>query len=476
MGSEHSLSAAKDVAAGPVVAPATEHGGVSSGALHAAAGVVLNRELAGTEAEPVRDEKVKVPDAPGRLRLEQAQARDVGQLQGQYGAAPRKYRTVLSAPTTPRERKFVEALPRVVRLINQALEQERSPVRVTEAEIAVNFLSEGGILDLRGLKEDDAPIHAVSVGADTLVDRYQSLRHLLPASLRERIESGKHTIEFTNEKREKVHTLGELSFDESIHANAAMFAQARAMLQVDLAGMNIAWVSLPPRTQFYWTTVYFNAGEVIGKKRIEKHGIGQAERPWAEGDDSVKYGGNPIYNATWRTATWDLVSGGSGRTTTGITPLPPVGIERKQFYADVDRAYEESCLPVARGEQPIMRARRWLDLVGAFSQLPPGDEHLAYYMRVTEKLRGLFGNVASLNEASAKPYTQELYAILKKPVPDWSGLSLGAIAAEIEKVTAAPEVQSPRFENSREIVAAVGRVLASRLGELSSTLAERGSR
>ncbi len=122
-----------------------------------------------------------MPDMDGRQKVKDDQAADVQTIQGEYGVAPRRYRSVLEVPTNKTEARFVAAVPLVAAFINAQLARSGSNVRLTEAEIATNFLAEGGIL-LTTQNTADGISGFSYAGIDTFVDRYNSLKHLLPTT------------------------------------------------------------------------------------------------------------------------------------------------------------------------------------------------------------------------------------------------------------------------------------------------------
>ena len=138
------------------------------------------------------------------------------------------------------------------------------------------------------------------------------------------VEAGDRNATNTNERGETVHSLTDLNIEEGMYANAGMFAWARAIVAADMANPdglrswcrkqgktpNAAITStnmadLPQWEQFYWTTVYFNAGPGTGKKFLCSEWLpyGRTAYRGAENNLSAKY------NASWRTATYRFLAG-----------------------------------------------------------------------------------------------------------------------------------------------------------------------
>ena len=193
----------------------------------AAASLVVDQIKTGGSkpAQNADDPDVTVQDPNYRPRKESEQKSDVERLKAKYGVSPRRYRAPLEAPVQVNEKRIAAAIPAATRFVNEQLAKSGSHARVTEAEVATNFLAEGGILLLleSGTSGDNQDGFQLG-GLDTLVDRYSALKNLLPASIRARIEAKDGVTEQPNEKGKTTHSLGNLSIEELAECNAAMFA------------------------------------------------------------------------------------------------------------------------------------------------------------------------------------------------------------------------------------------------------------
>jgi hypothetical protein len=85
-----------------------------------------------------------------------------------------------------------------------------------------------------------------------------------------------------------------------------MYAWAKDRAAHDLARHGVAMERLPAEEQFYWGTLYFNAGPERARRLMNEHGPGLARTPWPHGEDAA-YRMDARYNASWRTATYELI-------------------------------------------------------------------------------------------------------------------------------------------------------------------------
>jgi len=432
-------------------------------AAQAAASLLLQRELTaggattggGDHAGQPTEPTYEVPDFAARDQRLAAQAADVARIQPKYGASPRRYRGFLEVPTAKNEQRFAAAVPGITKAVNAKLAASGSVVRVTEAEFATNFLAEGGILLIKG---QDSGADNVSgfryAGIDTIVDRYNSLKHLLPADLCEMIESGRNITTETNERKQQVHSLDNLTLEQAMAGNAAMFASSRTILVKDLAAQGTKWTSLTPREQFYWTTVYYNCGEGMGRTLLAKHGVHHANDPWTQADDHTKFGGNPHFNASWRTATWELVSGGSTKIETGIKPVPMRKLTASAIVAEVGTAYQTSVIPVATGGAPVKGLSRMDEVLSTATQALGADEksqsQLARFSNSFAGFKFVLDNMTALDSPQYKAVIAPLFAANKRPVPKWSELGLTQIAALLDEMTQAAASQSPALSQAKD--------------------------
>ena len=125
--------------------------------------------------------------------------------------------------------------------------------------------------------------------------------------VRAAVESGTRTVTRVNERGQEVHTLRDLTLEEGLYANAGMYAWAKSIAAGDLADRGAAVEDLPAHGEYFWATVYFNAGPGTGRKLLDQHGARYFERKWTGPDDPGRYHRVAQYNALWRTASFEYM-------------------------------------------------------------------------------------------------------------------------------------------------------------------------
>lgn len=203
------------------------------------------------------------------------------------------------------EYTFLNALPEVTAFINQQAKANGAGFTVTEAELALNGIAEGIYYAL-----NDDLLSGLDgyefFGIDTLVDNQAAIMPYLHPSVVALLGTD-HVKASTNEKGQTVHTLTNLTLVQGLYANAAMFAYSKSQAAKDLAKAGHPMSSLPETGQFFWTTIYYNAGAGYGHSALVAHGYSFYKTPWTKADDATEYGGNAEYNALWRTASLALM-------------------------------------------------------------------------------------------------------------------------------------------------------------------------
>lgn len=226
-------------------------------------------------------------------------------LKAKYGVRPRRYVGLLNQ-SNEAEKRFVGMMPMVTAFLNDLASRHSTPFSMHEAELMVNFITEGGFFVLDGDQIDGIDGFG-SLGIDTLVDNYAALKPWLHQSIRDAIENGDRVVENINELGQKVKSLTDLTIEEGMWANAGMFAWSRATLAADLASRGTPLASLPQEGQFFWTTVYFNAGPGTGRKMLDKNGVRFFEKKWLKADDANQFSQSAQFNALWRTASFEYL-------------------------------------------------------------------------------------------------------------------------------------------------------------------------
>ena len=113
-----------------------------------------------------------------------------------------------------------------------------------------------------------------------------------------------------NERGQTVRSLSDLTLEEGMYANASMYVWSKSRFAKDMAGWGLSIADLPPEAQFFWSTVYFNAGPNQGRAHLVSWGVEEWQNPWEAEDNDNLYGTESRYNAHWRTATFESLSGG----------------------------------------------------------------------------------------------------------------------------------------------------------------------
>jgi hypothetical protein len=235
----------------------------------------------------------------------QGEGRRDSMLVEKYGTRPKRYASYISSRKNEAQGRFVRTLPKAY--AHASAIAKRYGFEVSKAEIATNILSEGAVLALQGNVYEGLDGFG-AFGVDTLVDRKKELWPFLDARTKKIVNEPWMVVEKMNEKGETVHSITMLSLEEGMYANASMYVWSKSRLARDLAARGMSIDDLPPEAQFFWSTVYFNAGPSQGKKHLESWGVDAWQEPWTAEDDAVTYGRDSRYNAHWRTATFESVS------------------------------------------------------------------------------------------------------------------------------------------------------------------------
>ena len=245
-------------------------------------------------------------EAPGDAGKADGQDPILIMLQARYGVRPRRYAGLFDS-SNEAETRFRTALPVATDLENRTSVQLGGSFDVDQAELATNFISEGGFFVL-----DDNQVSGIdgfgSLGIDTLVDNYPALEPWLATIVRTAVERGDRTQTSTNELGQEVHTLTDLTLEEGAFANAGMFAWAKAQAAADLAARGIDIDSLPRAGAFFWATIYFNAGPGTGRKILDRNGARYFEQKWTKDDDPGQFSTSAQFNALWRTASYEYLA------------------------------------------------------------------------------------------------------------------------------------------------------------------------
>jgi len=248
-----------------------------------------------------------------------------GELTRFHGQRPRKYNGLLNG-NVESEQCFAGAITAVTAYVNARLAARGFNERVDEYELATNFITEGGYFPLYGNRLTGIDGFG-ELGVDTLVSNYAALKPFLHEDVRRLVDGGNQTVELVNENGETVFTLEDMNIEEGLYANAGMYVYERANVASDMANpallqrwcrrkgktANAAIVAtdmatLPQWQQFFWTTVYYNAGAGRGRQFLCQHWL-----PWAsQSYDGADNNRAAKFNAAWRTSTYRYMAGTAG--------------------------------------------------------------------------------------------------------------------------------------------------------------------
>lgn len=225
------------------------------------------------------------------------------ELTRKWGVRPRMYRGFFNR-SNEAEGIMLDNLGDVLRDVEtRAANNGYDNLNLTEAALATNFITEGGYYPL-----DDNRTTGLSgfgaFGIDTIVDNQTALRSWLHTSVNDLIDDSSHHSGETNELGESVTSLDNMTLLEGLYANAGVFAWSCAQA-IDDAGDD--WDDLDEYGQFFWCTVYYNAGPGRGEDLMADEGLDWYENPWQHADDHWRYGSNARFNALWRTSSFEYM-------------------------------------------------------------------------------------------------------------------------------------------------------------------------
>jgi hypothetical protein len=297
-----------------------------------AAALLLAQQLAnGIErSHPAAGPDLEVADGVERNTRKQRTEEVSPDITAQRGIRPRKYRSYLDAPRNNAEVAYARVLPQVTAYINQQLAASGMTFRVTQAEIAANFLSEGGnlLLDMGATEHIDGYGYA---GIDTIRDRAEQVRPYLHPSVAAIMDDPAHWSNPQNEQGQGVHSLTDLTLEQTAYANASMYASAMTIVEHDLTARGVDLRTLPPAARIFWASLYYNLGEgrfaagdkpaTGGRKYLALHGYQWYAQKYT-GHDSVAAGMGAQHNAALRLANEQLINtdldGNTGGATDGV--------------------------------------------------------------------------------------------------------------------------------------------------------------
>ncbi len=271
------------------------------------------------DQEPVTDHESSAPqpDVPGEGKADGASDQLVAALTTKYGLRPHRFNGFF-AGSDETEQRFIAALPRVTADLNARAKAVAPTVSFSAAELATNFITEGGYyllnLDIHDsgevvtLNGQTGPIKIdgyTFLGADTAADNQAALRPWLSSEMQALLADPSHRVTATNEKGEVVHTVFVDTIEQGLALNAAMFAWSRQLVARSAGAGYSGW---PAEAKFFWTTVWYNGGPSTGATLLAQKGASWWKQPWTSPDDPALYSRYVRYNCLWRTSTWELMA------------------------------------------------------------------------------------------------------------------------------------------------------------------------
>lgn len=205
-----------------------------------------------------------VPDSDGfeRFRRESYLA---------SGVAPKRYFGFFdeTGDTAAYETELRRGVIDGVRLANEYAAQKGLSVRITEQEVAITFLAEGGALMLTSMTDAIERVHPVyGIGLDNYregLDDYPSLAASLDDALGSRLE--RLTLELGGRRI----LLRPMTFREALAGTILMYLHQKARTDRMLAAAGrpaLATMSLP--AQFVTASLVYNSGLLFGPERIDE--------------------------------------------------------------------------------------------------------------------------------------------------------------------------------------------------------------
>jgi hypothetical protein len=238
------------------------------------------------------------------------------EIKREYGVRPRIYNAFFDE-SCHSETLFLAALDKVKYFLNDRAEKRGLSFDFHRAELATNFITEGGYFVLEECRT--AGISGFDKGGiDAFVTEYARFKEWVHPELKQLIpenpsqvepESHRMIIERTNEVGDTFKTLDNIDTTSAVLANAAMYAWKKQQvfedIKASMPGQNLD--DLSKSEEYFWTTVYFNGGEGAGRQSLQNEGISWVNETWRLDDDPKKFGGRIRYNALWRTATFEYM-------------------------------------------------------------------------------------------------------------------------------------------------------------------------
>jgi hypothetical protein len=187
------------------------------------------------------------------------------------GVSPKRYFGFFDeeGDTAAYERTMRRTIIDAVAIINDYAQERRLPIRVTEKEIAVTFLAEGGALLLTERQNYLERVHPVrGIGLDSFRDgfaQHSTLIHTLDTHFGTRLgrlswKVGRWSV-----------LLRPMTFREAVLGTAVMYLYEKHLTADKRAAQSsAALASLPLDRQFVETSLVYNSGIFFSSERVEQ--------------------------------------------------------------------------------------------------------------------------------------------------------------------------------------------------------------
>ncbi len=205
------------------------------------------------------------------------------------------------------ESNFIGLLPRLTAYMNDLVHQNGYSFTVLPAEAALTFIMEGGYFVLQSNQIEGIDGYN-DIGVDTLVSNYANTRRWLHPMIQTLVSGNQQTGDYTNEQGQSVSTLYNLTLEEAMYANAGMFVYYKAVLASFLKNRGVNINTLPPKAQFFWSSMFYNAGAGTAGSIYRKYGLNFYRSHWKKTDSFYDHFMSPKYNATVRIAQIEYLS------------------------------------------------------------------------------------------------------------------------------------------------------------------------
>ena len=212
-------------------------------------------------------------------------------------ARARRYKGLFDG-TNEAERIFLAELPLVTALGNRNIKARKGKAEITQAEVGINFITEGGFYSLNGNFTSSLDGFA-DIGVDNYVGNRAVYRGWVTPDVDRLASRGSSQQAYTNERNEAVKTLSGMTLKQALYLSGGVFAYSSWVAESKISEFG----SLPLEGKFFWRTVFFNAGNGTGERLYRRFGVNYYQRKWTGAANNL----SARFNATWRTRSLQLL-------------------------------------------------------------------------------------------------------------------------------------------------------------------------